>query len=59
MIEKMTIMKNMMRKKEAECPDETYPVDMEEGLKDINDDRNKNMIGEKRQSAQMKLLLLI
>ena len=26
--------------KEAEHPNDTSPVDMEEGLKDINDDRN-------------------
>ena len=41
MIENMKIMKIMMRGKEAECPDDTSPVDMEEGVNDIKDDKNE------------------
>ena len=35
----MTILKND-EGKEAECPDDTSLVEMEEGIKDINDDSN-------------------
>ena len=37
--------------KESECPDDTSPVDMEEGIKDINDDMNEKTMVEKRQNA--------
>ena len=40
-------------------PDDTSPVDMEEGVKNINDDRNKKMMRKKIQNSQMTPLLLI
>ena len=40
-IEMMTRMKND-KGKEAECPDDTAPVDMEGGLNDRNDDNIKH-----------------
>ena len=42
----MTIMKNIQGK-EAKCLDDTSPVDMEEGVKDINYDINKKYDEEK------------
>ena len=55
---KMTIMKND-EEKEAECLDDISPIDMEECVKDRNDDINKNMMRKKSQNSQMTLLLLI
>ena len=40
MIKKMTRIKNC-EVKEAECPDDTSPVDMEEDVSDRNDNRNE------------------
>ena len=37
----MTRMKND-KEKEAECLDETFPVETEEGVNDINDKNNEN-----------------
>ena len=34
----MTIIKKNDERKEAECPDDTSTVGMEEGVNDINDD---------------------
>ena len=44
---------------EAEFPDDTSPVDMEEGVSDIKDDNNEKMMRENGQNAQMTLPLLI
>ena len=44
---------------EAECPDETSHVEMEKGVNDINDDKDKKMMRKKGQNAPMTLLLLI
>ena len=46
MIEKMTTMKND-EEKESECPDDTSPVDMEEGVSDRKDDKNEKNDEEK------------
>ena len=45
--------------KEAKCPDATPPYDMEEGVSDRNNDNNEKSIMEKRQNAQMAILLMI
>ena len=45
--------------KEAECPDETSPVEIEEGVNDKKDDKDKNIMRGKRQNSQMTLTLLI
>ena len=50
---------DMMDISETECPDETYPVEMEKGVNDINDDKDKKMMRKKGKNAQMTLLLLI
>ena len=39
----MTRMKKTDKEKEAECPDETSPVEMEEGVSDIKDDKNEKI----------------
>ena len=38
----MTRMKNNFERKKSEWPDYTSLVDMEEGVNDKNDDKNKN-----------------
>ena len=45
--------------KEAECLDDTSPVDMEEGVSDKNMTRMRKMMRKKRQNDQMALPLLI
>ena len=45
--------------KEAEFPDGTPPNDMEEGVCEKNMTRMKKWMREKRQNAQMELLLMI
>ena len=45
--------------KEAECPNDTPPDEIEEIVSDRNDEKNENMMREKRQNSRMKLLLLI
>ena len=44
---------------EAECPYDTSPIDMEEGVNNKNDDKNGKMMRKKRQISQMTLPLLI
>ena len=58
MIEKMTRIKKY-EEKEAEYPDDTSPVDMEEGVSDRKYDKNEKMMREKRQNSQMTPPLLI
>ena len=36
---------------EAECPYYTYPVDMEKGVSNRNDDKSEKMMSKKRQNA--------
>ena len=56
----MTRMKKMMNiKKEGECPDDTSPIDIEEGVSDIKYDNNEKMMRNKRHNSQMNLTLLI
>ena len=55
---KMTRIKND-EEKEAECPDDTPPVDMGGGVSGRTNDKNKKMMREERQNAQMTLPLLI
>ena len=57
MIEKMTRIKKE-DKKEAECLDDTSPVDMEEVVSDRKDYKNKKMMRKDMQNAMMTLLLL-
>ena len=51
----MTRIKND-EEKEAQCPDDTSPVNMEKGVNDIKDDKKTR---EKRQNAHRTLPLLI
>ena len=55
---KITGMKND-EEKEAECPDDTPSVDMEEAVSERKYDKNERMMRKKRHNAQMTLLLLI
>ena len=43
------------REKDAECPDDTTPVDTEEGVSDRKDDNNEKMMGKKRQNPRRHL----
>ena len=52
-------MKKIYEGKEAECPDGTPPDDMEEGVSEKKVDKNEKLMREKRQNAQMTLLLMI
>ena len=45
-------------RKEAECPDNTLPVDIEESINDKKDNKNKNDDEGKQLNAQMTLPLL-
>ena len=45
--------------KEAECPDDTSPVEMEEGVNYRKDDKNEKMMRKKIQNGMMTLPLLI
>ena len=45
--------------KEAECPDDNPPVDIEETVSDIKDDKNEKNMRKNRQNSHMTLLLLI
>ena len=58
MIEKTTRIKND-EGKEAECPDDTSTVDMEECVNDRKYDKNQKMMRKKRKNAHMILPLLI
>ena len=58
MIEMITKMEKIDEEKEAECLDDTSPVDMEEGVSDRNDDKNEKMTRKKRQNTMMTLPLL-
>ena len=44
-------MKKMMKKKKAECPDDTPPSDIEESVSDRNDDKTEEIDEGKRQNA--------
>ena len=48
-----------MNTSEAELSYDTSPIDKEEGVNDIKDDKNKNIVRIKSQNAQMTLPLLI
>ena len=50
---------HMMDIREAEFPDETSPIDMEEGVNDREDDKNGKTMRKNRQNAHMALPLLI
>ena len=43
--------KTIEDRKEAECPYDTPPVDLEEVVSDRKDDKNEKLIREKRQNA--------
>ena len=47
----MTVMKKNDEVKEVEYPDDTSPVDMEEGLSDIKDDNNVKYDEEKEEEC--------
>ena len=45
--------------KETKCPNDTPPVDMEKGVSERKNDKNEKLMSEKRQNAQMALLLMV